>query len=205
MVSESAIYENLIEVIEEGANMEITKSFMSNKKAFKTHNSNLKKALKGNDFATAKAELKKMKADVKAIEKTINENDSDVGSAVFGYFATGLVNTLELFVPSLIYSTGATISASSITNAFLTGDVNPVKVALGGFMTGFGYTFTLIKSIIILVQEISEVVKAFQKKEGAANALNLYRGKIKTMVKKLNDSIDTIEKNIEKREKAAKN
>lgn len=198
---DSTIYENLIEVIEEGANINITKSFLANKKSFKAHNKELKKALKADDFTTAKSELKKMREDVKDIENTIYKNDSNAGSAICGFFAAGIGDMLELSVTGLIYSTGVKMVAKETIKAMFGGG-STVKASLGGFMVGFGGTYTLINAISKVIINITEIVAAFKSGDKASETFNLYRTRIKNAVENLKASMDMIEDNIKKREES---
>lgn len=199
------------EIVEEGANLEARKAYKEALKEYKGYAKELKKLIKEEKYSDAKKNLSKMKTCVDKVEKEIKDQNYTTGSAVFGYFAYGLLNMVELLIPSFIYGfgQGLTINGAQLAmNNLFTGNLETVKVAAGmtiggGVTTVIGGVIALIKSIVILIKSIKQFIEDIKDKDtNTTEAINLYRNKLLTYVKDLKKKIDQYEKLIDKKSKA---
>lgn len=198
------------EVVEEGANIEAGKAYKEAVKEYKGYAKELKKLIKEEKYSDAKKNLSKMKICVDKVEKEIKDQDYTTGSAVFGYFAAGLLDMVEIFIPSFIYGfgRGLAINGAQLTmNNLLTGNSEGIKVATGmaiggGVTAAIAGSITFIKSVIILIKYIKQIIEDIKDKDtNTTEAINLYRNKLLTYVKDLKKKIDQYEKLIDKKSK----
>lgn len=198
------------DVLEEGANLDARKAFKAYLKEYKEYAKSLKKNVKEEDYSSAKKDLNKMKNCVDKMEKEIKDQDYNVGSAIFGYFATGLLNSLELLIPSFIAGFGEslTLAGHTITySSFINGDISKLAAAanlktVGTVVSNIGNIIVYIKSLIMIIKTISQFIKDINDKDTTTvEALNLYRNKLLTYVKDLRKKINEFEKLIDKKSK----
>lgn len=208
--------------LEEGANMNMTAALKSHLKSIKDNIRSAKKKSKSKDFSGAKSDLSKAKSELKTMESEIKKEKSTIGSAVIGWFATGLVNIAELFCPLAISLVGSTVMTTSASKAVEDGiniagaafmgaseqDINNMasKMVKNGARAGLAGVVTFINNIVIYVKEIIMVVKTIKQfikdldnKESTEDALNLYRNKLLQICSDLEKKIDKVSKLIEKR------
>lgn len=186
------------EPITEGANIEYTKAFMASKKKFKECVKSCKKNIKAKDFKAAKSNVKDAKVVVKELEKTIKSTDSTVGSAVFGYFASGYINMFQILIPLGVTGLGGgvTVAGAALQKGAL--------AALGLATQTIGIITTYVKAIIVIIKDITQFCKDIDEKTSAANTLNLYRNKVLQFTADMSKSLDKLEKVIDAREKEGK-
>lgn len=210
------------EVVEEGANLDLTNEWRNATKEVKAHLKDYKKNLKAKDFKKAASDLDAASKILKASRKKMEEIDAEsVGSAVLGYFANGLVGLCEIIVPYTVYgiglgiTTGGAIKAQGMAmDAMLGADVSEkalkgaaATTIAGGVITTAAGIVSIVKAIIILVKDIKTWIKEF-KKDGEkldVKHFNLYRNKLlrlmDDMIKKVDKLKDQVSKAKAKEEK----
>jgi len=199
-LAECACVEDAEVTLDEGANIDMTKVMVEFRKNFKAKMKEFKSKMKAKEFDDAKKIAKELSSMVDGLEKDIRSIDADnTGSAILGYFATALVNSLQLFLPMSISSFGFDISV----NAIFAGKETLAKVASGVSIAGS--VLTWIKSIVMIVNDLKTFIDECNNKDTAtAEALNLYRNKLLTFTKKFKKNIDKLPEMIDKAEMKAK-
>ncbi len=199
------------EVVEEGANLDIRKEFKDSQKEAKTHLKAYKTAFKAKDFKLASAELDKASKALKVGRDRIKDVDAEsVGSAVLGYFAWGLLNTVELIIPYTFSAVGVSIAQNAAIDAMFANpeEIGKIagKAAVGATISTIGNIIVIIKGIIILVKDIKTFVKELKSdKEVSTKNFNLYRNKLlgytDDAIKKIDKLKDQVAKAKAKEEK----
>lgn len=182
------------EVVEEGANIDMTKIWRESKKENKEYLKNYKKFLKEKNFKAAAAELDKVTKNLEKAKKEIKDIDQNVGSAICGYFAEWIIDLLQVIVPYSITGVGYGFSMSAIAEMIKTGNVEVLTKAAPAVATAYiGAIWTSIKSLIILIKDIKTWIKEFKEddKKLEAKHFNLYRN---TLIRFMDDSIKNINK-----------
>lgn len=192
-------FEESAEIIEEGANIDITKAFDSSKKQFKEKIKAAKGYIKAKEYGKAKTALKEAKSITKDLQKTITEIDSTAGSAIFGYFAHGFLIMAETLIPCSISFVGGTVgSYGLVTN-------NIAALSTGALIAKLGQLGTTVQSIVILVKGIITLIDRIKAgKEDAADYLNLYKNAFLRYTRDLDKNVDKLIKEVEKKEKEDK-
>lgn len=201
----------------EGANIDSWKSYKAAKKQFKEASKRAKKCIKSGDAAGAKAAIKDGKKALDDFEKCLKNVDSDnVGSAVLGLFANGLLQMAYSLFPFLggfaggtMVGAGGAIAAKGMADAMAnfgaTAD-NAIKaIDTGAKVANAGVKVITISTkaaqisrIVALVKDIIAFVDALKnrKDESIAGKLNLFRNKMFLYLKEMRKCLDRIEKSI---------
>lgn len=181
-------------IISEGANIELTKAMKTFKSSYKLHMKSAKKLIKVKEYDKAIKELQAAKTASKKMGDTINNTRSNVGSAVFGYFASLLVDMAKFMIPIGIAFTGGAITRDAVSKAISTGKASGLTKAAaftGVFMTGIGGAVSWIMSIVEFVKTMIYFIDTVKDpKASTADALNFYRKNIVNYYNDLNSKID---------------
>ena len=190
------------EVIEEGANIEMTKIWRESKKENKEYLKNYKKFLKEKDFKKATAELDKVTKNLEKAKKEIKDVDQTVGSAICGYFAEYVIDLLQLIVPFTVEGLGFGAAAFSMKDViadamngnFESFTPEALKKAIPGAVAGYvGAIWLTIKAIVVLIKDIKTWIKEFKADDKKLDAkhFNLYRN---TLIRFMDEAIKKIDK-----------
>ena len=93
------------QMITEGANTDIRKAYKKCMKEFKKYANDMRQIAKKGDPNDRKAFDEAKKGALKALKKSsdvIESSSSDVGSAICGYIAISIVDTLKWWIPALL-------------------------------------------------------------------------------------------------------
>lgn len=184
-----------VDSLNEGANIEYHKAFSQCFKEFKQSMKTVKAYMKSKDYKNAKKELNNARKATKRLEDTLKNVKSNAGSAVFGYFAGGLVSSFQLLIPSLFAGVGSSISMSSLATS---GTVSKVLSGIGIATVNVSAIVAYVKEIIITVKDIKQFIEDLDDPDAnTADKLNYYRNKIMQFTKDMNKKIDKFEKNID--------
>ena len=178
----SEAYIENFEMLDEGAHIEITKKAREFYKGFKTDIKAAKAAIKEGNKAGAKSNLKQARNKLEGFKKEVKNMDSTAGSAIFGWFANGLVAMARdaaflfgTFGISLASSTTLSVlSAKEIMGAVLSAGERVIASIASIGMTAANVA-TYIYSIYNLITKIIKVVNSIDNGDKAADALNMYR------------------------------
>lgn len=218
-IIESYEFEDSEEVVEEGANLDIRAIWKEAKKESKVHIKNYKKLIKAEDYKGAAKELDYVSKNLKKARDEAKKVDADsVGSAILGYFATGLLNIVEQIIPMSITMAGSSITTASILkNTMKDGVIDPSKLAefiagvlptgakVGNIVAKVGQVAGIIKGIIILVKDIKTFVnEAKSDKELSIKNFNLYRNRLLRYFDDSIKQVDKLKENLSKLEKVEK-
>lgn len=189
------------ETLNEGANIEITKKCRAFFKSYKQNIKTAKSALKSGDKKTAKANIKEARADLEKFKKEVDQMDSSAGSAIFGFFAHGLVQLAKdaaFLFGNFGLSVGSSAAVSGATTAaaikgFLTG-THAIVIAIGTLGMTVANVATWIYGMYNLVVDIIKIVRSIDKGDNSADALNLYRVEMLKVCDKFDRQLGKLEK-----------
>ena len=206
------------EIIEEGANVEMTKAWLGSKKEVKEYLKNYKKFLKAKEYKKASSELDKVTKILEKAKKDIKSVDQNAGTAAIGFFADFLVIVLEMFVPLSIEGiglgvviSGAKGASKAVDAAAMAGGIfddkemlkQATKIYGGALATTVGSIWSIIKAVSLIIKEVKTWIKEF-KSDGEkleAKHFNAYRN---TLIRYMDSSIkkiDELKRDIPKLEK----
>lgn len=206
------------EIVEEGANVEMTKAWLGSKKEVKEYLKNYKKLLKAKEYKKASSELDKVTKILEKAKKDIKSIDQNAGTAAIGFFADFLVIVLEMFVPLSIEGIGLGVAISGAKGAGKVVDVTAkaggliddkemikqaAKIYGGALASTIGTVWTVIKGVSLTIKEVKTWIKEF-KSDGEkleAKHFNAYRN---TLIRYMDSSIkkiDELKRDIPKLEK----
>ena len=185
---------------QEGANLDITKAFMTHKKAFKKEMRLVKKSIYDKDEALE--HIKNAKKEIKQCKKIIKETNSSIGSTIFGFFADALIDMCDILLPISISKIGIKITASSFMNYYLKRNIaDAFKYIFGYVLTDNAQYVTYLKGIIVLMREITGIVISVKDdKRNTVDKCNIYKNKILTYIMDLEAQVDKYEKYIKNRQ-----
>lgn len=199
------------DIVEEGANLDYRAAFKSGRKKYKEAFKKAKKAYKSGNISDAKKYIKEADRALADIEKILKKVDSTVGSAIFGFFAYGLLNMAEMIVPYSLMVTGMGVSSAGVNKIFSAGaaaDIdsaaktisNGLKTAgAGGVISSVGSVAGFVQAIIITVRMLIQLVNDIKDdKTSTEQALNLYRNKLITYTKDMRKHLSKLENKIGK-------
>jgi phage-related protein len=178
----SEAYLENFEVFEEGANIEITKKAREFYKGFKTDIKAAKAAIKKGDKAAAKSNLKQARTKLSGFKKEVQNMDSTAGSAIFGWFTSGLVSMAR--DAAFIFGTfGISFATTNVLSALTFKQIMGAVLNAGerfiANISAIGLKAasiaTYIYGIYDLITKIIKITKSIDKGDKAADALNLYR------------------------------
>ena len=191
-------------------------------KDFKQNMKLAKKATKDKDFKKSKSYVSDCKKDIEKLEKVINDvkkegNVDSAGSIIFGYFAAGLLEVCECIVPfSLtLITTGITFGCGvgagiSVMNSFSAQDASSVNEAISktkglatigkatGIISNICAVWLTVKSLIILIKQITEFINQIKKSKDDVNFLNLFFVTYNRYITDLKKQLSAFEKHIDK-------
>ena len=203
-IIKAALNESSEDILQEGANIEITKAFMTHKKACKKEMRAAKKSIYDRDEALE--HLANAKKEIRALKKVIKDTDSSVGSSIFGFFANALIDICDIMLPVSIAKFGENITAKSIASGILNSAVGDsikgdiVKGTAGILVQKWGWNLTYIKGLIVLIREIVGTIIAIKDdKRSGIDKANMYKNKIITYVMDIEENITKTEKYIKNR------
>ena len=190
------------EVVEEGANIEMTKIWRESKKENKAYLKNNKKFLKETDFKKAAAELDKVTKNLEKAKKEIKDVDQTVGSAICGYFAEYVIDLLQLIVPFTVEGLGFGAAAFSMKDViadamngnFESFTPEALKKAAPGAVVGYiGAVWVTLKAIVVLIKDIKTWIKEFKADDKKLDVkhFNLYRN---TLIRFMDEAIKKVDK-----------
>ena len=189
------------ELVEEGANIEYTKTVIKHKRAFKKLIRQAKKDVKKEDFKSAKSNINKAR---KEIEKVLKDNHSETSSAVFGYF----IELANILIPLAI----GNIAAIGIEKAFQDRAISAVKardinkmidciknadavqfaIDLSAYAGSIG---TLVKLVFWIIETSEAQQKDLKQYRGTTkDVANIYRQHIIRIVSSMYKALDQAEK-----------
>lgn len=199
-----ALYESDIEeVLEEGANIDMSKKFIEFAKTYRSDVKDAKAAIKKKDSSEAKKKLKKISKDLDDIEKFIRSTESDAGSVLFGIIAQWIIIMVKMLpLLGLGFITGK--AAGVLRNQAANIPVGTAKSALAGIAitslipvrAGFDIVAWYIGAKEI-VQDVVTIVDNFKAKERTEDAINPFRANLLSTIKKMRKQIDKLEGAIE--------
>ena len=203
-IIKAALNESSEDILQEGANIEITKAFMTHKKACKKEMRAAKKSIYDRDEALE--HLANAKKEIRALKKVIKDTDSSVGSSIFGFFANALIDICDIMLPVSIAKFGENITAKSIASGILNSAVGDsikgdiVKGTAGILVQKWGWNLSYIKGLIVLIREIAGTIIAIKDdKRSGIDKANMYKNKIITYVMDIEENITKTEKYIKNR------
>lgn len=191
------------EVVEEGANIEMTKIWRESKKENKEYLKNYKKFLKEKDFKKAAAELDKVTKNLEKAKKEIKDVDQTVGSAICGYFAEYIIDLFQLIIPFTVEGLGYGAMMLSIKDVIadaMNGNFEGLqtpdvikKAAPGAVVGNIGAVWLTIKAIVVLIKDIKTWIKEFKADDKKLDAkhFNLYRN---TLIRFMDEAIKKVDK-----------
>ena len=192
-------FEESAEIIEEGANIDITKAFNSSKKQFKEKIKVAKGYIKAKEYGKAKTALKEAKSVTKDLQKTITSIESTTGSAIFGLFANGLLYMFEQLIPFAVTYAGGTMADYGIVTGKIT------TLTKGMLVAKLGQIGMLVNSIVIAVKNLITLIDRIKEgKEKEADYYNFYKNSFMRYSKDLEKIVDKLIKEVEKKEKEDK-
>lgn len=188
------------EILTEGANLDLFKKRLSNKKEFSKEIKAVKKALKKNDFDTATKHIRRAKENIKELREAIEDYPKDeVTTNVIGM----LLGYLGYCLRTLIASFGLTLPAIGADAGVLTGHI----------ATGFAFLgINMVASIGVLFYELYRIVNALNanlqeaKKNKTGVGIDILNGiynKALTVVRKMEADLDKYSDEVKKAKKEA--
>lgn len=170
------------EVLEEGANIEYAKIFMSYKKEFNSLMRESKKALKNKEYKLATDKVQDASDVLTKMKKEIKKIPSDTSSAIVGTIFSILESIAGVILLDIAYKAGIKFASSTANNILYSGG----NVITSGFastliasLSGFGIGANIGKKIVAGFITITNTYKDFKNnKVNNADALNIYRQKI---------------------------
>ena len=198
--------DDMLETLEEGANIDYTKAFTSAKKEIKTGIKDVKSLIKAKEYTKAKSKCKELHKVTSDLIKKIDSIDSSVGSAVLGYIAQSYLTLGEVLLPVGIIMTGTGLNYAGVISSIHNGSslTNIIKIFGGAGISTVGYVWALIKEIIIFIKDIITLINEIKDKGANANTLNLFRNKLIRYAKDYDKIITKLEDTIEKKSKEDK-
>ena len=182
------------EVLEEGANVEITKAFITHKKAYIKEMRLAKKNLYNKEEALE--HIKNAKKEIKECKKVIKGTDSNVGSTVFGIIANALMDMCDVMLPNSIAKMGINFATSGASNTI----ISTAKFAVGKDVAEKAFQVSYIKGVIVLMREIMGTMEAVRdEKRSKVDKFNMYKNKMLTYVADLEARVDKFEKYVKNR------
>lgn len=189
------------QMIYEGANIEYTKAFRAGKKKFVAAQKQCKKAIRAKDYKEAKRQAKIMKASCDEIQKAIESTKGTVESAVFGFFATGLLDMYENLIPCAFSLGGLAITSATAKNILASGTKLGAGAMIGVSAYWIGIIAMYINGIIVTVKDIINVIDRADSGDSAEDQVNLYRNRLLVYIKDMRKRVDRLESMIERKEK----
>lgn len=196
--------ESVYDIIEEGYNIDITKSFVSNQKIIKKCLKDAKKDIKDGNKDSAKKKLSEASKATAEIRKSIEKAEGGVGSAFLGFFASGLLNiyrnlfgicaSFTIGISTKIVGSKLKMAVNMLDIAGATKYLKPLLVLKDISIPVGIYNF--IKCAIIFIKDICTFIERIQKGDKTSDILNLYRNDMISMLKDLEKSIDKLSKEI---------
>jgi hypothetical protein len=185
--------------LNEGGNTDSWKSYRTAKKAFKEASKRAKKCVKAGDKEGAKKAIEDGKKALDDFEACLKAVDPSVGSAVFGYFADGLLQMAYMVIPMAGMTAGSAVMAGGAAKAITTGGAaGGIAAVAGGLFTSASSIASWVAGIVALIKDIQGLCDAFdeRKDEKLAGKLNLFRNKMFLYLKEMRKSLDKLENNI---------
>ena len=203
-IIKAALNESSEDVLHEGTNIEITKAFMTHKKACKKEMRAAKKSIYDRDEALE--HIANAKKELRALKKVIKDTDSSVGSTIFGFFANALIDICDIMLPISIAKFGENITAKSIASGLLNSAVGDsikgdiIKGTAGILVQRFGWDLVYAKAVIVIFRELVGTIKAIKDDQRSGiDKANIYKNKIITYVMDIEENITKTEKYIKNR------
>lgn len=193
------------EVLEEGANIEYAKIFMSYKKEFNSLMKESKKALKNKEFKLATDKVQAASDVLTKMKKEIKKIPSDTSSAIVGTIFSILESIAGVILLVFIYSTGLDLGTSTIKKILYSGGSKTSALVAGNIVAalpGFGIGANIGKKLIIGLTTVVNTSKDFKNdKVNNSDALNIYRQKIISNIDYLRISTINLKAVIKEKEK----
>lgn len=186
---------NLIEVIEEGANMELTKKMSSTTKEYKAACKAAKEAVKQHDFKTAKSKVNVALKAAEDLKKYADDMKAEKNSAFVGFFLGSLYGCCQCIVPIAICTVGAIgiVISSKMNNAQL---YRACDAVAGGAAIA-----TSVKELIDYFNDVKQQRENERNDKGSNDTYNYYRIKVQGYASKLIENTKKLNNLIEKTEK----
>ena len=185
------------ESLEEGANLEMRKSFKKYKKEFKENIKYAKVNIKSGNFDEAKKFVNKAAENIANMEKEIKSIDSSAGSTVLGYFAAGLLSCVEYLPYGILAGLGASVAGSGAASG------NVAKSALGALISTGGLIATYAKAIPESIRSFKQLSDDLNSDESvSASDWNAYRNRLLVATSKLKKQVTNLSKCIDQKAKS---
>ena len=175
------------ELLEEGANIEITKKAQEFYKEYKKHIKAAKAALKNKDSNIAKSQISQAKKKLTNFKKEIKNMDSTAGSAIFGFFASSIIlmarDTIFIFGDFGLAAGFGYLTLKELgkilTDIFALfsrkPETNPVLLYLFSIGLDASLIAGFIYNIYQLVLSIKKIKESLRNGDKSGDAFNLYR------------------------------
>jgi hypothetical protein len=194
------------QMIQEGANIEITKKLNTFRKNFKYYINETKKYIEAKDTRKAKYNIQLAKKELEGFKNEVKNMDSDAGSVVFGY----MVHCAIDYGKSLPLMLGAKGLGAIITNisskstpsdnkliSFFT---NILNSELGDKLKILGGNIAELVSwstkIIGQVKNAIKIINSLRDGDKTEDALNMYRHDLIEIISFYEKSLDSLESKI---------
>ena len=195
----------------EGGNIDSWKEYRNARKQFKVASRAAKKCIKAGDSAGAKAAIKDGKKAINNFEKCLKNIDADnYSSTIFGLFASTLLDMSYFLFPFIggiigggLKTSGMEMTKRGVNDFIKNWDMKTLDTAFdGASMFDAGSTIlstsqvmAIAYSIIIIIKNLYLVVDAYTNRADESNAskLNLFRNKMFSYLKEMQDILNKIE------------
>lgn len=194
------------QMIQEGANIEITKKLNTFRKNFKYYINETKKYIEAKDTRKAKYNIQLAKKELEGFKNEVKNMNSDAGSVVFGY----MVHCAIDYGKSIPLMLGAKGLGAIITN--ISSKSTPSNNKIIGFFTNIlnselgdklkilggkvGDLVSWSTKIIGQVKNAIKIINSLRDGDKTEDALNMYRHDLIEIISFYEKSLDSLESKI---------
>ena len=194
------------QMLEEGANIEITKKLNTFRKNFKYYTNETKKYIEAKDARKAKYNIQLAKKELEGFKNEVKHMDSDVGSVVFGYIAHCVVEYGKS-IPLTLGAKGIGAIISNISSRSVPSDhkifdffTNILNSELGDKLKILGGKVADLVSwstkVIDQVKNAIKIINSLRDGDKTEDALNMYRHDLIDIISFYERSLDSLESKI---------
>jgi hypothetical protein len=194
------------QIIEEGANIEITKKLNTFRKNFKYYINETKKYIEAKDTRKAKYNIQLAKKELEGFKNEVKHMDSDVGSVVFGYMVHCAIDYGKS-IPLILGAKGIGAIISNISTRSVPSDhkifdffTNILNSELGDKLKILGGKVADLVSwstkVIDQVKNAIKIINSLRDGDKTEDALNMYRHDLIDIISFYERSLDSLESKI---------
>ena len=189
-------YIDEIDILVEGANIDITKDLIKFKREYDQHCKACKKAIKDKNKNEAKKEIKVLIKLVSDLDKMVSNMKSDVGSDIFAAFIGVMIFLIKSYC-MLLPGFGIHVTIVMIKD-ILSGGKDVANNVYSTLAKDHKKLIDLSPLIIIIqIANVSmNIKKSLDEGDTPANAFNLYRMQIKSLISKYKTCVYWMDKKV---------